>query len=148
MRGKVVGVLSFYSADPKRKYDKLDLAVAEDLALRSATAVENALLYGECRDADRRKDDFLAMLAHELRNPLAPIRSGLDLLAMDGAEPDVVRVMQQQTEHMVRLVDDLLDVSRILRGKVHLQPEPIDIRTAVQRAIDAGASPTSPRVTN
>ena len=137
VRGKVVGVLSFYSADPKRKYDKLDLAVAEDLALRSATAVENALLYGELRDADRRKDDFLAMLAHELRNPLAPIRSGLDLLAMDGAEPDVVRVMQQQTEHMVRLVDDLLDVSRILRGKVHLQPEPIDIRTAVQRAIDA-----------
>jgi PAS domain S-box-containing protein len=137
VRGKVVGVLSFYSADPKRKYDKLDLAVAEDLALRSATAVENALLYGELRDADRRKDDFLAMLAHELRNPLAPIRSGLDLLAMEGAEPDVLRVMQQQTEHMVRLVDDLLDVSRILRGKVHLQPETIDIRTAVQRAIDA-----------
>ena len=77
------------------------------------------------------------MLAHELRNPLAPIRNGLDLLAMSGAEPEVVRVMQQQTEHLVRLVDDLLDVSRIMRGKVELRRATVDIRAVVERAIDA-----------
>ena len=73
------------------------------------------------KEADRRKDEFLAMLAHELRNPLAPIRSGLDLLAMTGVESETVQLMQEQVNHMVRLVDDLLDVSRIMRGKIQMQ---------------------------
>ncbi|WP_236618555.1 hybrid sensor histidine kinase/response regulator [Rhodopirellula europaea] len=90
-------------------------------------------------DADRRKDEFLAMLAHELRNPLAPIRSGLDLLALadDDEHRDVVRVMQEQVTHVVRLVDDLLDVSRIMRGKVELRKERIEFQSTVQKAIDA-----------
>lgn len=137
VRGKTFGVISFYSADPRRKYDSLDLAVAEDLAHRAAIAVENALLYSELRDADRRKDQFLAMLAHELRNPLAPIRSGLDLFLVSGFDPEVARMMQQQTEHLVRLVDDLLDVSRILRGRVELRREVVEIKSVVQRAVDA-----------
>ena len=137
VRGKVFGVLSFFSADPQRKYDAADLALAEDLARRAGTAVENALLYRDLRDADRRKDEFLAMLAHELRNPLAPIRSGLDLLAIRGTEPEVVSMMQQQLEHLVRLVDDLLDVSLIVRGKVDLRREIVDLRTVVDRAVDA-----------
>lgn len=137
VRGKIFGVISFYSADPQRKYDAADLALAEDLARRAGTAVENALLYRDLRDADRRKDEFLAMLAHELRNPLAPIRSGLDLLAIRGTEPEVVSMMQHQLEHLVRLVDDLLDVSLIVRGKVELRREVVDIRTVVERAVDA-----------
>tara|TARA_R110002072_G_scaffold184644_1_gene341158 strand:+ start:11862 stop:15365 length:3504 start_codon:yes stop_codon:yes gene_type:complete len=90
-------------------------------------------------DADRRKDEFLAMLAHELRNPLAPIRSGLDLLAIadDDEHRDVVRVMQEQVTHVVRLVDDLLDVSRIMRGKVELRKERIEFQSTVRKAIDA-----------
>lgn len=91
------------------------------------------------READRRKDEFLAMLAHELRNPLAPIRSGLDILslAQDLEHADVVRVMQEQVTHVVRLVDDLLDMSRILRGKVELRKERIPLQPTVQKAIDA-----------
>lgn len=91
------------------------------------------------READRRKDEFLAMLAHELRNPLAPIRSGLDILSFaDNAEHrDVVRIMQEQVTHVVRLVDDLLDMSRIMRGKVELRKETIELGPTVKKAIDA-----------
>jgi PAS domain S-box-containing protein len=88
-------------------------------------------------EASRRKDEFLAMLAHELRNPLAPIRSGLDLLLMSGVEGDVVEAMQQQVVHLVRLVDDLLDVSRIVRGRVELKTEPVDLAAVVRRAVEA-----------
>ena len=136
-RGKTFGVISFYSADPRRKYDSLDLALAEDLAHRAAIAIENSLLYGELRDADQRKDQFLAMLSHELRNPLAPVRSGLDLFLVSGFDPEVARVMQQQVEHLVRLVDDLLDVSRILRGRVELRREVVEVNTVIQRAVGA-----------
>lgn len=90
------------------------------------------------READRQKDEFLAMLAHELRNPLAPIRSGLDILAMEcGEEQDVVRLMQEQVEHLVRLVDDLMDVSRIMRGRIELRMEPVEVVTLVERSVNA-----------
>ena len=87
MRGKVLGAMTFASTQLGRRYEAADLSLAEDLAHRAAVAIENARLYAEVKDADRRKDEFLAMLAHELRNPLAPIRSGLDILGMEGVEP-------------------------------------------------------------
>jgi CheY-like chemotaxis protein len=90
------------------------------------------------RDADRRKDEFLAMLAHELRNPLTPIRSGLDILAAGTPLPsESVRLMQYQVEHLVRLVDDLLDVSRIMRGKIELRKQPVEIRGIAKQAVEA-----------
>ncbi|HVF58359.1 MAG TPA: HAMP domain-containing sensor histidine kinase, partial [Thermoanaerobaculia bacterium] len=91
----------------------------------------------ERREADRRKDEFLAILGHELRNPLAPIRSGLDLLKMSAADTEVVDMMSGQVEHLVRLVDDLLDVSRILRGKVELRRRPVELSEVVRRAAEA-----------
>ncbi len=130
-------MISFFSGDAARHYDAADRAMAEDLAHRAAIAIENARLYGELREADRRKDEFLAMLGHELRNPLAPIRSGLDLLTLSGVEEENVHLMQQQVEHLVRLVDDLLDVSRILRGKIRLRREPVELTAVVHRAVDA-----------
>ncbi|WP_175517117.1 ATP-binding response regulator [Planctomicrobium piriforme] len=90
----------------------------------------------DLRDADRRKDEFLAMLAHELRNPLAPIRTGLELLAITGTEAESINVMREQVDHLVRLVDDLLDVSRITRGKVQLRMEAVDFVAVAQRAIE------------
>src|SRR5579871_6207249 len=79
------------------------------------------------RDADRRKDEFLAMLAHELRNPLAPLRNALHVLKGPNAhviDADRVRdMMERQVEHIVRLVDDLLDVSRIMRGRIELRTD-------------------------
>lgn len=88
------------------------------------------------READRRKDEFLAMLAHELRNPLAPIQSGLDLLSLGEATPEVIELMGRQVEHLVRLMDDLLDVSRIMRGKVELRKESVELSQVVARAVE------------
>jgi PAS domain S-box-containing protein len=93
------------------------------------------------READRRKDEFLAMLAHELRNPLAPIRNGLQILSLtEGANPDLaplVELMSRQLTHLVRLVDDLLDVSRISQGKIELKRERLDLGTLVGGAVEA-----------
>src|SRR5687767_10387455 len=83
------------------------------------------------READRRKDEFLATLAHELRNPLAPIRNALHILRLRrDAEPGTEHIgemMERQVDHMVRLVDDLLEVSRITRGKIDLRTEPLEL---------------------
>ena len=92
------------------------------------------------RQADRRKDEFLAMLAHELRNPLAPLRNGLHLLRLTGDDraqaEKVLGMMGRQVEHLVRLVDDLLDVSRIMRGMVELRRQPLDLATVIGRAVE------------
>ena len=95
----------------------------------------------QLREADRRKDEFLAMLAHELRNPLAPIRTGLELVRRAGDDPATVQrlrtTMERQVTHMVRLIDDLLDVSRITSGKIHLQRESASLSGLIDAAIDA-----------
>ncbi|MGN6547853.1 MAG: PAS domain S-box protein [Aureliella sp.] len=139
-RGKVIGVLTFVSSTG-RHYSESDLEVAEDLAHRAGVAVENARLYEALKDADRRKDEFLATLAHELRNPLAPIRTGLEVLKLAGDDRNLANetreVMQKQLEHMVRLVDDLLEVSRITRGKLQLRKERVELNSAITSAIEA-----------
>jgi PAS domain S-box-containing protein len=90
--------------------------------------------------ANRQKNQFLAMLAHELRNPLAPIRSGLELLSMEGVDDATVdettAMMQRQVTHLVQLVDDLLDVSRIVTGKISLRKEPIEISQVIRAAAE------------
>lgn len=91
-------------------------------------------------DANRRKDEFLAMLAHELRNPLSPISAAADLLALRGTDPEVVRktseIIGRQVRHMTDLVDDLLDVSRVTRGLIRLQDQPLDIVSVVDDAVE------------
>jgi signal transduction histidine kinase len=108
---------------------------------RQVRAVIVALDATERKNADRRKDEFLATLAHELRNPLAPIRTGLQALARpggDGAGGTVIRaIMERQLSQMVRLIDDLLDVSRISSGKVVLQRSRVDLRAIAELAIEA-----------
>jgi PAS domain S-box-containing protein len=92
------------------------------------------------RDADRRKDEFLAVLAHELRNPLAPIRNSLHILRLNGHQDPSIdhlgEVMERQVNHMVRLVDDLLEVSRITRGKIELRMQPIEAAAIVRSAVE------------
>ncbi|MEO8166344.1 MAG: ATP-binding protein, partial [Betaproteobacteria bacterium] len=94
----------------------------------------------ELREADRRKDEFLATLAHELRNPLAPIRNSLQLLKIprvDAATAQHSRdMMERQVNHLIRLVDDLLDVSRVMRGKIQLRTEPVELATVVAHAVE------------
>jgi two-component system CheB/CheR fusion protein len=102
-------------------------------------ALENARLYREAKQSEIRKDDFLAMLAHELRNPLAPIRNALYILDMadrkDPAVTEMYGMMSSQVDHLVRLVDDLLDVARITRGKIDLRPTVTRLADVVSAAV-------------
>jgi PAS domain S-box-containing protein len=101
---------------------------------------ERKRLEDELRDTDRRKDEFLATLAHELRNPLAPIRNSLQILKMPGVSSATVRqtrdMMERQVEQLVRLVDDLMDVSRVMRGKIELRREAVELASIVARAVE------------
>ncbi|WP_437926989.1 ATP-binding protein [Sorangium sp. So ce291] len=109
-------------------------------------ALENARLYREAHEADRRKDEFIAMLSHELRNPLAPITTGLELLRMNTSErgergerddSQILGTLERQVKTIVRLVDDLLDVSRITRGKIELKRERLDLGSVVDAALES-----------
>jgi PAS domain S-box-containing protein len=92
------------------------------------------------READRRKDEFLAILAHELRNPLAPISNAIGILTLRGDDPEVVaqtkEVMERQVHQMIRVVDDLMEVSRIGRGKISLEKAPVDLADVVATAVE------------
>jgi PAS domain S-box-containing protein len=95
---------------------------------------------GALREADQRKDEFLAMLAHELRNPLAPIRTAAQVLKLLGsAEPRMLQtsgIIERQVEHMTKIVDDLLDVSRVTRGLVEVARKPVDLRDIIAAAVE------------
>ncbi len=95
----------------------------------------------ELREADRRKNEFLAMLAHELRNPLTPIRNAVQVLRLTGNDPEAVQsasgMLERQVDQMARLVDDLLDVSRITRGKIELRRTRVELAGLVQDAVEA-----------
>jgi signal transduction histidine kinase/PAS domain-containing protein len=121
------------------RFTEIDQSVLIQLVQIGMVALENAELYDRLREQDRKKDEFLAVLAHELRNPLAPIRTGLDVLELTDEAAIVSRtraMMQRQVVHLVRLVDDLLDVSRVTRGKVTLKKERLDLRAVFSSAID------------
>src|SRR5439155_10977674 len=139
-RGRVLGALCLASGRPGQRYGPQELMLAEDLAGRAATAIDNARLYQDVQRADLQKNLFLSMLAHELRNPLAPIRNAVQILRIQGSrDPEVQEIhdmIDRQVQHLVRLVDDLLDVSRITRGKIRLQKEPIDAAAVVARAVE------------
>jgi PAS domain S-box-containing protein len=135
-----LGAMTFVTSESGRTYDLEDLRAAEDLAHRAVIAIENANLLAELRESDKRKDEFLAVLAHELRNPLAPVSLAVHILrAKGGVIPELQRatdVIERQVRQMVRLVDDLLDVSRITRGKVALRKEQVELAAVIGNAIE------------
>jgi PAS domain S-box-containing protein len=116
------------------------VAIRADITERKQAESELLRLAAELSDTDRRKDEFLATLAHELRNPLAPIRNGLQLMRMVGgggeAAEQAREMMERQLNQMVRLVDDLMDVSRITRGKVELRKEMIPLADVLKSAVE------------
>jgi signal transduction histidine kinase len=144
---EVLGVIEFFSREVRQPDPgalQTFAAVGVEIGVfldRRQTEEERARLLVSLREASRAKDDFLAVLGHELRNPLAPLRSALEVLRARGW-PDAVAermgdVMDRQLRHMVRLVDDLLDVSRITRGRVELRKETVDLGEVVARAVEA-----------
>jgi signal transduction histidine kinase/DNA-binding response OmpR family regulator len=139
-RGRALGVLCLATGISGRRYGPADLLLADDLAGRAAIAIDNARLYRDVQRADAHKNEFLSMLAHELRNPLAPIRNAVQILRMRGSEDAEMRAIQdlidRQVQHLVRLVDDLLDVSRITRGKIRLLRETVNAAAIVARAVE------------
>ena len=132
------GAVRYVQNDVEPLYDSAGevcgcISVCVDVTDRKRTA-------DGLRDADRRKDEFLATLSHELRNPLAPIRNALELLRRPAATPaakeQALTIMGRQLQQLVRLTDDLLDVSRISRDRLDLRPETIDLRAVVHSAIE------------
>ncbi len=138
-RDRMLGVLCVGSRSARASFTKSEFELANDLADRAASAFDNALLYGKLQENDRRKDEFLAMLAHELRNPLSPIRNASSVLQRAPDERKrkwATDIIQRQVAHMVRLLDDLLDVSRITRGKIDLRLAPNDLGQIIAAAVE------------
>jgi signal transduction histidine kinase len=125
----------------RRRFEPADLALIENLASRAATALDNAQLFQTIREGERRKDEFLAMLGHELRNPLAAITNAGELTRLldpgDDSYEEALEIIRQQASLMKRLVDDLLDVSRITSGRVQLQRSLVDAAEIVTRVAEA-----------
>jgi signal transduction histidine kinase/ActR/RegA family two-component response regulator len=164
-RGTSVGALSLAMADGTREFTELDHQLARELGALAGLAIDSARRFTDERTARwraeraeaetrallaerqqllikaesavRAKDEFLAILGHELRNPLAPIVTALDLMKARGGAPErELAVIERQTRHLVRLVDDLLDVSRIARGFVTLERESVEALEIVEKAIE------------
>jgi signal transduction histidine kinase/CheY-like chemotaxis protein len=135
---RLLGTLSFGSRR-RDAFDPDELEFLQTISRYVTIACQRAHLVQHLRDTDRRKDEFLATLAHELRNPLAPIRNALQImsLAQDGPTVEQARsMMERQLGQMVRLIDDLLDVSRISIGKLELRKERVDLASVLAGAVE------------
>jgi signal transduction histidine kinase len=152
--GRVLGVLLVGLAQPDAGLAAAGWALLDELAGRAAIALENATLYrslqaeiverraaqDELQYANQRKDEFLAMLSHELRNPLAPIRNALEIMRRVAPPEPKLKwagdVMDRQVTHLTRLVEELLDVARISEGKISLNRQPVDLGAVVAQSVE------------
>jgi signal transduction histidine kinase/DNA-binding response OmpR family regulator len=140
-RGKARGALLLALGPSRRHLEGADLSLADSLVGRAASALDNCMLYEEIQRADRRKNEFLATLSHELRNPLAPMRAALHMLRTQVVEPErsraLLETMDRQVAQMTRLVEDLLDISRITRGAIELRRETLDVNNEIRNALES-----------
>jgi CheY-like chemotaxis protein len=140
VQGKYLGVLTVGRHLNRNDFSTSDLHLVREIAGRAAMALDNARLYSALQRADRDKNEFLSMLAHELRNPLASICNAVQLLQMPGYQGQDIEwvrdVVSRQMVQLVRMVDDLLDVSRITQGKIQMQMSLIHPEEFVRRAVE------------
>jgi len=136
---RLLGTLSF-STRGRDEFADEELEFLRTISHYVAFAHERLRLIEQLREADRRKDEFLATLAHELRNPLAPIRNALHLMRSPDGDARVVEaeraMAERQVVHLARLIDDLMDVARISRGKIELHKGPVDLARVVAQAVE------------
>ena len=139
--GAVAGVLTLVNGEESPRFNEGDVLLAEQLAARAGHAIENARLYQHALEANRAKDEFLATLSHELRTPLTSILGWANLLRMSDYDPATLRTAAETIERsaktQARLIDDLLDVSRIVTGKLRLDLEPVDAVQAIENGVEA-----------
>ena len=144
-RGTTHGVLSLGFASPGKRLGDAELALATDIAGRVAMALDNCLLFKKIQDANRRTNEFLATLSHELRNPLAPIRTALHSMHVAGLWPAEGRALREMIERQIgrmsHLVDDLLDVARVTQGKIQLRKEKVELGAKMMRALETTRPP-------
>ena len=139
-RGKTQGALCLAFASSAKRLGVAEMALVSDIAARTALALDNCLLFKKIQDANQRTNEFLATLSHELRNPLAPIRTALHSMHLSGLWPAEGRefreMIERQIERMSHLVDDLLDVARITQGKIQLRKEKVELAAKIVRALE------------
>ena len=139
-RGKTLGALILASRPSREASSAEDVSLAVEVSGRAGVALDNALLVRDIQENDQRQNEFLAMLSHELRNPLAPVRNAVRVLQKSDIEHPTLDwalgVVDRQVTHMTRLVDDLLDVARITRGKIQLQWESVEVADVVAYAVE------------
>ena len=137
-RGRTLGAITLACLHG-RPYDRTDLRLATDYARRSAVAIDNARLYQQTEQASRMKDEFLATVSHELRTPLNAMLGWTKLLRSGRLEPDrlgaALETIERNTLAQAQLIEDLLDVSRIVTGKLRLQKKPVDLADIVRAAV-------------
>ncbi len=138
-RNRILGAFTFVTAESGRHYTAADLQFAQDLAGRAAMAMDNAQAYREATDANRLKDDFLATLSHELRTPLNAVMGYAKMLGMNVLGParqaHAVAVIDRNANALKQIVEDVLDVSRIVSGKLRLQVQPVNLAEVIRLAI-------------
>jgi PAS domain S-box-containing protein len=134
--GKNLGVLQL-SDRYEGEFTEEDESVVTQLAQLASVVIENHHLYARLAEGDRRKDEFLAMLGHELRNPLAAARNALSAARLDDARRGrALEIASRQVDRLGRLIDDLLDVARITQGRITLRKEPTDLAVIAERAVE------------
>ncbi|WP_313705992.1 ATP-binding protein [Massilia sp.] len=138
-QGRLVAMMAVHQRHP-RAWTEGEVALVEAVVERCWAHIERVRSTEALREADRRKSEFLATLAHELRNPLAPIRNGLELLRLAANKPEtqatVRAMMERQVGHMVHLINDLLDIARVSSGKLVLKTEPVTLEAVVAGAVE------------
>ncbi|MFL5320699.1 MAG: ATP-binding protein [Myxococcaceae bacterium] len=137
--GRLVGVMNFAITSGERRFGKLDLQIAEELARRAAAAIENARLYEEATRAVAIREEFMSIASHELRTPLTALSLQLQLLQRTIGSANVERA-STQAKRLGRLVDQLLDVSRVTRGSLELEPEETDLRAVCEDIVAQAAA--------
>ena len=137
-RGEVIGTITFVASD--RRFTPQDLTHAEELAHRASIAIENSLLYSDAQAANIAKDEFLATLSHELRTPMTAVLGWARMLKLGLSESETqeaVTAIEQSASAQAQLIEDVLDVSRVMSGKLSFEPRSTDLRTVAQAAVAA-----------